>query len=121
MADITGLCWEINRYRGWKGAILNTYRAQAIETALRAAHDPGAIVGDVPTVVDRARKEAEEWRTDPVKPRPSTHALPSMAMTKKPSTRENVGSNRAALKNRAVPGFGPRAAQCHVEGDPSAP
>jgi hypothetical protein len=44
MADITGLCWEINRYRGWKGAILNTYRTQAIEAALRAAHDSGAIV-----------------------------------------------------------------------------
>jgi hypothetical protein len=66
VADITGLCWEIYRYRGWKGAILNTYRTQAIETALRAAHDPGAIVG-VPTVADRARKEAEEWCTDPVK------------------------------------------------------
>lgn len=67
LADIAGLFWELGRYRAWKGAILNIYRRSALETALRETHRSHAFVGDVPALINIARKEAEEWRTDPQK------------------------------------------------------
>ena len=67
LADIAGLCWDVGRYRVWKGAILNIHRRSALETALRDTHRSHAFVGDLPTLVNIARKEAEEWRTDPEK------------------------------------------------------
>jgi hypothetical protein len=67
LADVVGLVWEIQRYNPWKGAILNIYRRSALETALRDTHRSHAIVGDAPMLISIARKEAEEWRTDPEK------------------------------------------------------
>lgn len=67
LADVVGLVWEIQRYSPWKGAILNIYRRSALETALRDTHRSHAIVGDAPMLISIARKEAEEWRTDPEK------------------------------------------------------
>jgi hypothetical protein len=67
LADIVGLFWDIGRYRAWKGAILNVYRASAIQTALRETHRSHAVVGDIPLLYKMARTEAEEWRTDPTK------------------------------------------------------
>jgi hypothetical protein len=66
-ADVVSLFWELGRYRNWKGAILNIYRRSALETALRQTHRSHAIVGDVVALINIARKEAEEWRTDPQK------------------------------------------------------
>lgn len=67
LADIASLCWDIGRYRVWKGAILNIYRGSALETALRETHHSRGQGFDVPLVFNIAMKEAEEWRTDPAK------------------------------------------------------
>jgi hypothetical protein len=68
LADIAALCWEIGRYRVWKGSILNIYRRSALETALRdTRRSRGEGFGDAPAFFAIARKEAEEWRTDPEK------------------------------------------------------
>jgi hypothetical protein len=68
LADIVGLCWDVVRYRHWKGAILKIHRLSALETALRDTHrSHGAGLGDAPILINIARKEAEEWRTDPEK------------------------------------------------------
>jgi len=66
-ADVAALFWEIQRYSAWKGAILAVSRRAALESALRETHRSHAIVGDVPALIGIARKEAEEWRTDPEK------------------------------------------------------
>jgi hypothetical protein len=68
LADIAGLCWDVGRYRDWKGAILNIYRRSALETALRDTHrSSGQGFSDAPVLFGIAKKEAEEWRTDPEK------------------------------------------------------
>ncbi|WP_051677733.1 hypothetical protein [Bradyrhizobium sp. URHD0069] len=69
LADIAGLCWDVQRYRVWKGSILNIYRRSALETALRDTHRSRAqgFGCDAPAFFGIARKEAEEWRTDPEK------------------------------------------------------
>jgi hypothetical protein len=64
---MVSLFWELGRYRDWKGAILNIYRPSALETALRETHRSRASVGDASVLIGIARKEAEEWRTDPEK------------------------------------------------------
>jgi hypothetical protein len=62
-ADITGLFWDIGRYRAWKDVILSLHRRNALETALRVTnHYQNAMVGEA-----TERKEAEEWRADPAK------------------------------------------------------
>jgi hypothetical protein len=67
VADIADLFWEIGRYRAWKGAILNIYRRSALETALRQTHSSRVASYGERILVGVARKEAEEWRTDPEK------------------------------------------------------
>lgn len=67
LADITSMCWDIGRYRAWKGAILNIYRRSALESALRETHPSRGQGFDVPLVFNIARKEAEAWETDPAK------------------------------------------------------
>lgn len=67
LVDIVGLFWDISRYRGWKDAILTTYRRSSLEAALRDTHRSHAVMGDVPAIVNIARREAEDWRTDPAK------------------------------------------------------
>ena len=67
-ADITGLFWDIGRYRAWKDVILSLHRRNALETALRiTSHHQDAMVGETPAFSATERKEAEEWRTDPAK------------------------------------------------------
>jgi hypothetical protein len=67
LADIAGLFWELGRYRAWKGPILKMYRCSALEAALRQTHRSRAVVGDLPALINIARREAEDWRTDPEK------------------------------------------------------
>jgi len=68
LADIVGLCWDVVRYRAWKGALLNIHRLYALERALRDTRlSRGAGLGEAPVLIGIARKEAEEWRTDPEK------------------------------------------------------
>jgi hypothetical protein len=66
-ADIVALFWDIERYRAWKGAILNTYRVSSLEAAFRTTNRSEPVDGDVADLFHIARKQAEEWRTDPVK------------------------------------------------------
>jgi hypothetical protein len=78
-ADMVSLFWELGRNRDWEGAILNIYRPSALETALRETHRSRASVGDASVLIGIARREAEEWRTDPEKrqvldARPAEHA-----------------------------------------------
>ena len=67
LADIVALYWDVMRYQAWKGAILNIYSRDALETALRVTHRHYPTAGDAPALIVMARKEAEEWRTDPAK------------------------------------------------------
>jgi hypothetical protein len=67
LADIVGLFWEVGRYRTWKNAVLNIYRPDALEKALRVMHRSHDVVGEVPASIGLARRDAEVWRADPAK------------------------------------------------------
>jgi hypothetical protein len=69
LADVVELCWEIQRYKAWKGAILAVHHRAAVETALRRVQVSSVIVDPLPVRILMARKEAEEARTDPEKHR----------------------------------------------------
>jgi hypothetical protein len=65
LADVTGLCWEIQRYTRWKDAILAVHRAAALESALQRTHFASAAPNNLPMRIIISRQEAEQWRTDP--------------------------------------------------------
>ena len=67
LADIVELFWDIGRYRAWKSVILSISRREALQTALQATNRDNAVTDDMPALIARARKDAEEWRTDPAK------------------------------------------------------
>jgi hypothetical protein len=56
-----------NRFESPIASNLRFNRRSALETALRDTHRSHAFVGDAPVLIGIARKEAEEWRTDPEK------------------------------------------------------
>jgi hypothetical protein len=69
LADVVELCWEIQRYKAWKGAVLAVHHRAAVETALQRVQVSSVNLNPLPVRILMARKEAEEARTDPEKHR----------------------------------------------------
>jgi hypothetical protein len=67
VADVAGLFSEIQRFTGWKGAILAAHRRAALESALELTHFASAAPNNRPMRIIISRQEAEQWRTDPEK------------------------------------------------------
>jgi hypothetical protein len=66
VADIVDMLWDMARLRLWKNAILVVSRRHALQTALlqtSPSYDPNHLRSSIAM----ARREAEEWRTNPEK------------------------------------------------------
>jgi len=66
VADIVDMLWDMARLRLWKNAILVVSRRHALQTALlqtSPSYDPNHLRSSIAV----ARREAEEWRTNPEK------------------------------------------------------
>jgi hypothetical protein len=64
VADIVDMLWDMARLRLWKNAILVVSRRHALQTALLQTF-PSDLPKHLPSRIAMARREAEEWRTNP--------------------------------------------------------
>jgi hypothetical protein len=95
-ADIVWLFWELGRYRAWKAAILKVSRRAALMSALGETNPTYAVVSAPKYVANIAKKEAEEWRTDPQKRRVLEARLAAHGY-------DEVALNAGALQEGLVP------------------
>jgi hypothetical protein len=66
VADIVDMLWDMARLRLWKNAILVVSRRHALQTALLQTF-PSDLPKHLQSRIAMARREAEEWRTNPEK------------------------------------------------------
>jgi hypothetical protein len=64
--DLVDLSWDIVRYRALRQKALEVRRRDAIEAMLRRIDLPGIPQAFLPFARDRTKKNAEQWRSDPV-------------------------------------------------------
>jgi hypothetical protein len=62
--DLASLWWEIQRYRGWKVAILKANRADAVADALYKSDPNYLLMGPQPAIQAQAKVDAEKWHKD---------------------------------------------------------